>query len=237
MLSIIIPTLNEEELLPLLLSQIKKQAFNDYEIIVADGGSQDKTVEIAQKFNCRIVKGGLPAQGRNQGAKAAKGDLLLFMDADNFHLPKDFLKDILKNFKERKLKIASFSIISKGNLIDLIIYKAYNFFVNLTQIPFATNSILIEKTVFEKTNGFDEEIRIGEEHYFVKESAKFGKFGFIKIEPVLTSARRFEKDGRLRTYSKYILTGFYWLFFGPVRKDIFNYKFNHYLPKNKKRLK
>ena len=229
--------MNEEEFLPLLLEQIKKQNFSQIEIIVADAGSQDKTVEIAQKFGCKIVKGGLPAKGRNQGAKIAKGDLLLFMDADNFYLPKDFFKNILKNFKERKLKIASFSIIPKGNLIDLIIYKAYNFFVNLTQLPFATNSILIEKNIFEKTNGFDEEIKIGEEHYFVKESAKFGKFGFIKIEPVLTSARRFEKDGRLKTYLKYALTGFYWLFLGPLKKDIFKYDFGHHLPFSRKKIK
>lgn len=70
MLSIIVPALNEEKYLPILLSQIKKQNFNsDSEIIVADAGSKDKTVEIARNYGCKIIPGGLPARGRNEGAK------------------------------------------------------------------------------------------------------------------------------------------------------------------------
>ncbi len=97
MLSIIIPTFNEEECLPLLLKQIKKQSFKDFEIIVADAYSKDRTVEIAKSFGCKTVKGGLPAKGRNQGAKAAQGDIFLFMDADNIFLPQDFLEQFKAN--------------------------------------------------------------------------------------------------------------------------------------------
>lgn len=82
MLSIIIPALNEEKFIPLLLESIKKQDFQDYEIIVADAGSKDKTVEISKNYNAAIVMGGLPAKGRNEGAKIARGDLFLFLDAD-----------------------------------------------------------------------------------------------------------------------------------------------------------
>ncbi|MBI2647452.1 glycosyltransferase [Candidatus Woesearchaeota archaeon] len=82
MISIIIPTWNEEKYLPKLLECIKKQTYKDYEIIVADANSKDKTREVAKKYNCRIVKGGVPAVGRNNGAKVAKGDILLFLDAD-----------------------------------------------------------------------------------------------------------------------------------------------------------
>ena len=72
MLSIIIPALNEEKYLPLLLGEIKKQNFaDDLEIIVADAGSVDKTIEIARSFGCEITKGGLPAKGRNEGGKVA----------------------------------------------------------------------------------------------------------------------------------------------------------------------
>ena len=82
MLSIIIPTLNEEKYLPPLLDSIKKQDYKDYEVIVADAGSKDKTVEIAKKYGCKVVKGGLLPAGRNRGAEASKGDLLLFLDSD-----------------------------------------------------------------------------------------------------------------------------------------------------------
>lgn len=230
MLSIIIPTLNEEKYLPLLLKEIKRQSFNGkYEIIIADAGSFDKTVEIAKKEGCQIVKGGLPAKGRNEGAKVAKGDIFLFMDADNCYLPENFLKDLLEEFEKRKLDVASFPIYPKGNRFDYFAYGIYNFWTKLTQkfLPHATNSILVRKEIFQKINGFDEEIKIAEDHDFVRRAAKVGRFGFIETKPVLTSPRRFEKDGRFKTYLKYLLAGIYMLFFGPIKKDIFKYRFDN----------
>ncbi len=69
MLSIIIPTLNEEKWLLFILESIKHQNFKNYEIIVADAGSRDKTIAIAKHYGCEIVPGGCPAAGRNNGAK------------------------------------------------------------------------------------------------------------------------------------------------------------------------
>ena len=110
MISIIIPTLNEEKYLPHLLKSIKEQDFfsnpEKLEIIVADAGSEDKTVEIAKSFGCQITKGGLPAKGKNEGAKIARGDLFLFLDSDVI-LDKNYLKKALKEFRERKLSVAS----------------------------------------------------------------------------------------------------------------------------------
>ena len=99
MLSIIIPALNEEKYLPILLSQIKKQNFSGgkYEIIVADAGSKDKTVEIAKSYGCKVVPGGLPPKARNEGAKKARGELFLFLDADVV-LPENSLEKFLKEF-------------------------------------------------------------------------------------------------------------------------------------------
>lgn len=229
MLSIIIPTLNEEKYLPILLSQIKKQKFSDYEIIVADAGSKDKTVEIAKSFGCIITKGGNPAKGRNEGAKIAKGEILLFMDADNLYLPDNFLEKLISEFKKRNLGVATFPIYPKGNWFDKLAYGIYNFWVKLTQkfTAYATNSVLVRKDVFEKIGGFNEEIKIGEDHYFAKMASKISKFGFIETEPVLTSTRRFEREGRLKTYLKYFLAGLYMFFFGPVKSDIFKYRYQN----------
>jgi glycosyltransferase involved in cell wall biosynthesis len=226
MLSIIIPTLNEEEYLPILLNQIKKQNFKDLEIIVADGGSNDKTVEIAKQFGCIITKGGNPAKGRNEGAKIAKGDIFLFMDADNIYLPDNFLEKLLNEFKKRNLGVASFPIYPKGNWFDKFAYGLYNWWVKITQkfLAYATNSVLVKREVFEKVGGFDEDIKIAEDHDFAKRSAKISKFGFIETEPVLTSTRRFERDGRLKTYLKYFLAGLYMSFLGPIKSDIFKYR-------------
>ncbi|MGB9743538.1 MAG: trypsin-like peptidase domain-containing protein [Minisyncoccales bacterium] len=242
MLSIIIPTLNEEEFLPILLQQIKKQTFKDYEIIVADGGSTDRTIEIAQSFGCRIVQGGSSvAASRNAGGRAAQGEILLFTDADNFYWPDDFLENLLTGFQKRNLAVASFPIYPQGNFFDRIAYGLYNFWVSLTQhwTGWATNSVLVKKEIFEKVGGFDEEIKMAEDHWFAKQAAKMGRFGFIKTKPILTSARRLEQDGRFKTYLHYLLAGLYLAFFGPIKKPIFKYEFSSYqdLSKKEKRLK
>ena len=109
MISIIIPTLNEEKYLPLLLKSIARQKFRDYEIIVADAGSEDKTLDIAKRYNCRIVAGGLPAKGRNEGAKVAKGDLLLFLDADVI-LPQKFFRRAVSEFETEKIDFGAFAL-------------------------------------------------------------------------------------------------------------------------------
>jgi len=238
MLSIIIPTLNEEEYLPLLLKEIKKQKFTDYEIIVADAGSTDQTVAIAQEFGCRVVKGGATvAESRNAGGQAARGDLLLFTDADNFSWPDDFLQNLITEFKKRNLDVASFPIYPQGNFLDKIIYTLYNFWVNLTQnfSAWATNSVLVKKEIFEKVGGFDKTIIIAEDHYFARQAAKLGHFGFIKTKPILTSARRLERDGRLKTYIRYLLTALYMVLLRrPLRKRFLKYEFGYnHLKKNK----
>jgi glycosyltransferase involved in cell wall biosynthesis len=227
MLSIIIPTLNEQEYLPFLLKGIKKQNFKDYEIIVADGGSDDKTVEIARDFGCKVVRGGLPGRGRNEGAKKAEGDLFLFIDADNKILRKDFLDKLLFEFKERNLGSASFPIYPNGIKFDKFAYWIYNLWVKLTQrfLPHATGAILVKKEVHFAIGGFDEEIKLAEDHEYARRAGKKELFGFIDIEPVLFSSRRFEIEGRLKAYSKYVLAGIYMLFFGPIKSDIFKYRF------------
>ncbi len=244
MLSIIIPTLNEEDYLPLLLETIKKQDFTDYEIIVADANSKDKTRKIAKNYQCKVVIGGSVAVGRNKGAEAAQGNLLLFVDADMFFPFVGFLTELIKKFEKRKLKIAGFPLCPvtdcfisnsapKGKRIDRDCFRAYSFWAKINQkiLPHASGVILVKKEIHQKVSGFDKEIKIGEDHAYVRKAAKFGKFGFLSMSPILTSSRRFECDGRLKVYLKYILAGVYMLLWGPVKLDIFKYKFNHYKSK------
>ncbi len=87
MISIVIPTLCEEKIIGLTLSSLKSQLTLPHEIIVSDGGSKDKTVEIAAGFADRVVvhqgtKRQTIAEGRNNGARAARGEFLVFLDAD-----------------------------------------------------------------------------------------------------------------------------------------------------------
>jgi len=226
MLSIITPTLNEEDYLPLLLESIKKQDFTDYEIIIADGGSEDRTIEIAKNYGCKIVSGGSPAKGRNAGAKIAGGDLFLFLDADSTLSP-HFLTELIKEFEKRKLDLASFPVYPQGNIIDKICYGIYNYWSWISQkfLPHATQTVLVKREIHQKIGGFDEEVRIGEDHAYARAGAKFAKFGFLSIPPLLTSDRRLEREGRLKTYLIYLLAGLHMIIFGNVKSDIFKYRF------------
>ncbi len=229
MLSIIIPTLNEEEKLPLLLDSIKKQSFSNYEIIIADGGSKDSTVETAKKYGCIVVNGGLVSVGRNNGAKAANGDILLFLDADVI-LPSSFLENAVNEFEKNKLGIAGFTLFPfNGKKIDKIAFNIFNKWTELTQkmSPHGVAAIMARKKIHDAIGGFDESIIFVEDYSYAKAAAKISKYKFIK-EPFFTSIRRYEKDGRIKTYLKYFLAELHVLFLGPVRSDIFKYRFDHY---------
>jgi len=236
MLSIIIPTLNEEDYLPNLLESIKNQEFNDYEIIIADAGSRDKTRIIAKKFGCKIVKGGTPAKGRNAGAKTAKGSPLLFLDADVV-LKNKSLKKVLKEFKKKKLKIATFFLLPSGK--KKTPKFLFTFFYNLPLfligkiLPHAAMGILVDKKLFLKLGGFDEEVFLAEDHDLARRAKKLGKYGIIKSSPIYVSDRRFREEGWLKTGVKYLLCEGHMILIGPVRKDLFKYTFNHL--KNKKK--
>lgn len=231
MISIIIPTLNEEDFLPGLLESIKKQSFGDYEIIIADAGSKDATLEIAKKYGCTVVPGGLPGPGRNIGAKTAKGNILFFLDSDTL-LPEGFLEKSMQEFTSRNLDIATFRLahFPGGFLSYIFLNIIYNNLIILAEKikPYSAVGILIKKELFEKLNGYDETIRLTEDYDLGRRAVKYGKYGVIRAGIILSSDRRFRKDGWVKTSAKYFLNEVYNVFFGPAKKDLFNYKFNHY---------
>lgn len=238
MLSIIIPTLNEEKHLPLLLESVKKQKFSDYEIIVADAGSKDKTVEIAKKYECKIISGGLPAKGRNEGAKISKGEILFFLDADTV-LPNNFFDEALLEFKERKLDAGSFCLIPlpKNKMSSFFLNVFYNQPAILLEnaLPHAATGIIMTRDVFEKSGGFDENVKLAEDHYLIRRLKELFniKFGIFRSTYIFISDRRFRTDGWLAIGAKFLLCELHMIFLGPVRSNIFKYKFNHY-DENKK---
>jgi len=230
MISIIIPTLNEEKYLPLLLDSIKKQNFGDYEIILADAGSTDKTIEIAKKYGSRVIPGGLPARGRNEGTRIARGDILFFLDSDAV-LPDNFFEKALPEFGNRKLEIASFCLVPiPRSRISLFLYNiSYNWpIVALEKIlPHAATGILVKKNLFEKLGGFDEDVKLAEDMYLARRAKKIAKFGIIRSVKIYASDRRVKEDGWLKIGLKFFLCELYMIFIGPVRSDIFKYKFGH----------
>jgi len=230
-LSIIVPTLNEEKNLPILLSSIKRQGFNDYEIIIADNGSTDQTLKIAEDFGCQKTSGGMPAIGRNQGAKIAQGEYLLFLDADVF-VPRDFLKKILSETEKRKLDAASCGVVPLSDkIVDFVLHGAANAYISVTQyfFPHAPGfCILVKRSVHEKIGGFNEKLKLAEDHDYVSRIQKIGKFRILKDARIFVSVRRLNSDGRLNVSTKYVLCELYRLVNGEIDTDIFKYKFGHH---------
>lgn len=236
MLSIIIPTLNEKKYLPFLLESLKNQEFKDCEIIVADNNSEDGTVEIAKSCGCKVVKGGLPAEGRNSGAKSAKGEIFFFLDAD-VALSENSLDSILAEFERRKLGSASFWLVpkTKNLLMKYGFYIFYNWPITVFQkiLAHGAMGILVRREIFFKVGGIDEDIKIAEDMAFLRQTSKIDKFGILLSGRIFITLRRFEKDGYIITLLKYLACGLHMLFFGPVKQDIFKYRFG-YSQKDKK---
>lgn len=229
LLSIIIPTYNEENDLPCLLESIKRQSGVNFEIIVADNDSKDKTQEIALSYGAKVVKGGLPAQGRNNGAASARGNILVFFDADVILPTRDFLQKCLIEFKSRNLGIATCVIrpISERK-IDRIFHKAANLYIKVSckivpHIPGCC--IFIDKRIHQEILGFDETLKLAEDHDYAKRATKKSTFGILKAYPIFVSVRRLEKDGRVKIALKYFLCEAYMQLIGPIKSDIFNYQF------------
>src|SRR3989338_6888236 len=230
MLSIIIPTYNEEKYLPKLLDCIKKQTYKDYEVIVADANSKDKTRQIAKKYGCKIVKGGMPGVGRNNGAKAAKGGILLFLDADSL-IEGDFIEKYIEDIKKRSLDAgACYLHPDSSRIIDKIFLGIFNIWIYATQYFYPNgcgSGIFCKKWLHNKIKGFDETITLSEDMDYVKRCGKFGKFGIIKNTKLVYSMRRYDLEGRINIGLKLFLSSVYRVILGEIRSNIFNYNLRY----------
>ncbi|MCB1158321.1 MAG: glycosyltransferase [Leptospiraceae bacterium] len=239
-ISIIIPTLNEEEFLPVLLESIKKQTFTDYEIIVADAGSKDKTAEVAEKFGAKVVPGGMPGPGRNRGAEAARGEFLFFFDAD-VSLPEDFLESALNEMEERFLDLATCEFKPQSDLqLDKLMFKLANLTVKLNQSinPRAAGfCIFITRRLFNRVGGFDEDVKIAEDHDLVDRASKFRPLRFLNSTALSVSIRRLVKEGRFSLIEKYFHVELHLLTKGSIKDDIIEYEFGTFSEEDKKKNK
>ena len=230
-LSIIIPTYNEEDYLPNLLESIQRQDFDDLEVIVADSHSTDNTLEIAKSFDCKIVPGGLPAIGRNNGAKVANGELLLFLDSDCV-LTNNYLKDAIEEFELHNLGIAITQIIplEKGFINELSHGFANYMTKKISTIkPHGAGcyGILTYKSLHEEVNGFNEAIDFGEDTDYIERIAKISRFKVLENPRLLISTRRLKEEGLKSITMKYAKSTAYQLMGQNVTLKELDYNFEH----------
>ncbi len=231
MVSVIIPTKNEEKYLPNLLNSLKQQSFRDFEVIIGDAKSTDRTVEIAKKFGAQVVDGGLPAVGRNNGAKIALGTIFFFLDSD-VDFSNSYLESSVREFEERNLDFAT-SVIEPINssFPSKLLHNITNLFlISSKYIRPATpgHCIIVSKQLFEKSGDFNENLKVLEDMEFAKRASKVGKFGVLKSAPIRTSDRRMQRDGWLVTSLRSFMLIVYSLLFGFSNKSLFNYQYKDY---------
>ena len=232
-ISVVVPTLNEEKYIEKTLLSIKAQTIKlPYEIIVSDGKSRDKTVEIAKRYANKIVlcdKRGISI-GRNLGARYSEGEILVFVDADTILLP-NTLEEIYKEVKKKSVALVSCPVApSSYSPSFYFLYWFYNQFsrhsIKVGKPQIAGMFMATRKEIFDLVGGFNNKLRILEDYDFSQRASKFGEVKIIDSTFVLTSPRRIEKWGKARGVAKYIgiylaylLTGkdIGWRIYKPVR--------------------
>ncbi len=93
--------------------------------------------------------------------------------------------------------------------------------------------ILVKKDLCDELKGFDETIKIAEDMDFARRASKMADFGIIKSVVIYSSDRRLKTDGWFKTGIKFFLCELHMIFLGPVRSDVFKYKFGHYKKKER----
>ena len=209
-LSIVIPALNEEKFLPNLLASLTVQTSRNFEVIVVDGSSTDRTVALARSFGSRLPqlkvvvseKANLPLQ-RNLGARASAGGWLVFVDADSVLLP--YFVERLECFIDEhspELVTTWFRPDSEVSGDALFVLMA-NLWVESSiylRRPIAPGPLTaVKREVFDRVGGYTETLTFGEDYDFTQKIVARGiPLQILRETLYVYSLRRVRRDGRLR---------------------------------------
>lgn len=234
-ISVIVPTYNEDEYLPKLLKCLKSQTHDDFEIIVADANSSDRTADIAREYGARVVPGGMPAVGRNAGAAVAEGDYFFFFDAD-VKFNKHFLKRAYTEMQERFLDVATCEARPLSNVpLDGMMHGFANLYVKLNQFtnPMAPGyCILIHSRLFHRVGGFDEDVKHAEDFDLIRRVTKLRPFRVLRSVSVNVSVRRHRKEGRLAFIGHSLAVSWHRTVKGEITED-YDYEFGEFQESDK----
>ena len=199
--SVVVPALNEAVLLPVLLTALAAQTLPPLEVVLADAGSDDDTVSLARGAGALVVPGGLPAVGRNRGAEAATGELVLFLDAD-VRPGEDFLERAVSEFLERSLDAATVPLVPLDSAWDVrLVYAVIaRWLQSVARVrPHAVGAcMLVRRTMHDRLHGFNETLVLGEDYDYAGRAARAGRFGVLRSVRIPTSMRRIRHLGRVR---------------------------------------
>ena len=195
-ISVIIPTLNERDSLPATLASAGRTP--QLEVVVADGGSRDNTIQIAQDWGCRVVSTS-PGRARqmNRGAEESQSEYLIFLHADTC-LPRKFHGCVRETLADPKVAGGAFRLRIEGargflHLIEAGANRRSRYF----QMPYGDQAIFLRSELFRKVGGYPD-LPIMEDFELIRRLRQRGRIA-LAPSSVLTSGRRWKELGVLRT--------------------------------------
>lgn len=212
LISVIIPTLNEEKSLAQTLKSLDSFG-TDLEIIIADGGSTDTTMQIAKSSGTKLVTSGTGRGTQlNAGARIALGNALLFLHADT-ELPRNAGNIIAQILTDPKVVGGHFSLVFSGGSFEAKTLTRNYHLIRQLGLCYGDSAMFIRKSVFQKLGGF-QDIPLFEDYNLYRRMKALGKVVPLPDEAI-TSSRRFE--GRFfRTFALWVaLQSLYWLGVSP----------------------
>lgn len=208
MISVVVPAYNEERLLPFCLEALKNQAFYaDFEVIVIDNGSTDRTSEIAKEFGFRLIREQKRGVGRalRAGCRAARGEIIAVTNADTI-VPLNWLAKIEENFLLNPQAVAVGGTVRFFDASGLmrIIPEVVPSFVYRPFYHLISVNMAFRKSSYERVGGFKPEWTFGEDLLLARRLKKEGEIIFDPNIIVYTSARRYQETGIMPAIYTYV---------------------------------
>ncbi len=202
LISIVIPAFNEEHFLARTLASVARQDYKNFEVIVVDNNSTDKTAHIALRGGAKVVfetRAGV-AYARQKGFECARGEIIATTDADTI-LPENWLSKIAAKFSAKRNVVAYgglYKLVSGPLLTRMLFPRGAYYAWKLEKrwtgcwiLPGANMAVL--KNVFLKSGGFNTNLKMGEDGELSKKLSRYGKVVLDKKLIVATSGRRYRK--------------------------------------------
>ncbi|MBU0561030.1 MAG: glycosyltransferase [Bacteroidetes bacterium] len=219
--SVIIPTLNEEKLLPVLLNQLNQEELRkefEFEIIISDGSSNDNTVEIALANADKVIvhtekyKQNI-AEGRNLGAEKAEGEILIFLNGDvKISSPFQLFSKIRSEFENGKYIGMTCDVIVdpvQSKFEDKLFLGFYNYYfhwLNLIGMGMGRGECqVVSKKVFFEEKGYNKNLAAGEDFDLFKRLRTRGKILFCHDIDIHESPRRYRRYGHWHIFFTWLL--------------------------------